>query len=397
MPDTNSITFLNSFDAGSEIRNDISNISINWYVNRTPLITRLGRKPVGSVDYTIVTRKYRPRVYTLAAALAGSGSTATLTLNDTSPLMVGDVLEIPNTAGSAYEHVQVLADPVGGSTNTVSVARATDSTTIVANDFTTGTFLTVKLIGNARTGAEINQSATNYLPSSRHQYNQTFQHPVQIAGSLQSSSSFVPAGDARTPFDQAKMEALQNMMDDMEVSSYYGGGEAQSISTSTDGGRPKQVGVRSQIVSNNTTAPTNAGAYKPTDLIRDTVAKCYANGGNPDTIVVGSAFQQGLATWGLPILRLPMGATTLGVSIDTFSVPFLDDLSLVYAPLLDQFTAFCFNSNELMWRNKRNEFWNPRGVRGDAIEGDWMAEGSIQVDNEYHHAWVSGITAFSAT
>ena len=39
---------------------------------------------------------------------------------------------------------------------------------------------------------------------------------------------------------------------------------------------------------------------------------------------------------------------------------------------------------------KRNEFWNPRGVRGDAYEGDWIAEGAIEVDNQAHHAWGRG-------
>jgi hypothetical protein len=393
VPDTNSIGFLTAYDTQPEIRNDVSNIAINWYVNRTPLITRLARRPVGSIDYTIVTRKFRPRTYTLAAALAGTGTTATLTLNDTSPLMIGDVLEIPNTAGSAYERVEVTADPVGGSTNTVAVKRAVDGTSDVANDFVTGTFLTVRLIGNSRTGAEINQSATNYLPTAIHQYNQTFQHPVQVGGSLQSSTSFVPASDANSPFDQAKMEALQNLMDDMEVTSYYGGGESPASGSS----RPKQKGVRTQIASNNTTAPTNAGAYKPSDLIRDTIAKCFAAGGQPDTLLLSPDFQSGLSTWGMPAVRIPAGETMLGVRFDTFEVPFLSGLTLIYGTLLRTGTAVCFNSNEVMWRNKRNEYWNPRGIRGDAVEGDFMAEGSIQVDNEYHHAWVEGITAFSAT
>ena len=48
-------------------------------------------------------------------------------------------------------------------------------------------------------------------------------------------------------------------------------------------------------------------------------------------------------------------------------------------------------------RMKRNEFWNPRGSRGDAFEGDWIAEGAIEIENPSHHAWVEGITAFSAT
>ncbi len=40
--------------------------------------------------------------------------------------------------------------------------------------------------------------------------------------------------------------------------------------------------------------------------------------------------------------------------------------------------------------------WNMRGNRGDMIEGDWIAEGAIEVVNEPHHAWLQGITAFSA-
>ena len=30
------------------------------------------------------------------------------------------------------------------------------------------------------------------------------------------------------------------------------------------------------------------------------------------------------------------------------------------------------------------------------VEGDWIAEMAIEVVNEFHHAWVEGITAFSA-
>ena len=53
-------------------------------------------------------------------------------------------------------------------------------------------------------------------------------------------------------------------------------------------------------------------------------------------------------------------------------------------------------SAEIRFRVKRNEFWNPRGVRGDAVEGDWIAEGAIELENESHHAWLEGVTAFSA-
>jgi hypothetical protein len=69
---------------------------------------------------------------------------------------------------------------------------------------------------------------------------------------------------------------------------------------------------------------------------------------------------------------------------------------LVEAPLLRPFTAVALTSSEIRLRVKRNEFWSPRGVRGDAFEGDLIAEGAIELANESHHAWVEGITAFSA-
>ena len=75
---------------------------------------------------------------------------------------------------------------------------------------------------------------------------------------------------------------------------------------------------------------------------------------------------------------------------------FLDDVTIVEAPLLRPYSAFCINTDEVYTRWKRNIFWNQHGSRGDAVEGEWISEPSIQVENEPHHAWVEGITAFSA-
>ena len=66
------------------------------------------------------------------------------------------------------------------------------------------------------------------------------------------------------------------------------------------------------------------------------------------------------------------------------------------APLLRPFTAIALTSSEVYIRNKRNPYWQLRGARGDMVEGDWIAEMAVEVVNESHHAWVEGITAFSA-
>jgi hypothetical protein len=369
-----------AFDNQAQIRNEITVVAINWFANRCPLVTRVPRMPVGSVTFTMVSRSYRNRNFVLNANALSTDTT--LTLTDASPIMNGDVIEM-----ASCEHVEVVADP-NLTLNTITVRRGAEGTTAAAgsqNDV-------LRLVGNSRTGAEVNQSGVGWKPVGVTQYCQTWQHPVQVAGSLQAASAFVTQPGIQTPLDQYKMDALQNLMDDMEVSSYYGKGEDPSVS-----GRPKQKGLRSLLSTNITTSPTNAGAYKPSDFIRDTLEKCRSGGGDPDVLLLSTNFMSGLATWGMAVQRIDAGVSIFGNPIDVFEAPFLGGVRIIEAPLLRPFTAACLTSSEVRMRMKRNEFWNPRGVRGDAVEGDWISEGAVEVDNQAHHAWVEGITAFSAT
>lgn len=366
-------------DFRDQIRNEIHAVTMNWFVNRCPLVTRLPRVPVASTTFTIVNRSARPRTARLALALAAGDTTARF--HDVSYLMVGDVLESPSG-----ERIEVLADP-NMVAETVSIRRAAEGTTAAAaalND-------TFRLVGNSRTGGEVNQSAIGMKPVVVSQFCQTWQHPVQIAGSLQASSGFVTPVSGNTPLDHARMDALQNLMDDMESTSYYGRGEDPSVVA-----RPKQKGLRTLMSTNLVTSPVNAGAYKATDLIRDTLERCRANGGNPDVLLLSSNFMTGLAVWGHAVQRVEAGSSVFGVPINVFEAPFLGGITLIEAPLLRPFTAVALTSSEIRMRVKRNEFWNPRGSRGDAVEGDWIAEGAVELENESHHAWLEGVTGFSA-
>ena len=368
-----------SFDNQAQIRNDVSVVAINWYVNRCPLVTRVPRVQGGSTTFTMVNRSFRNRLATVAAAALATDTQ--IALVDTSALMNGDVIEL-----ASGERVELTGDP-NVIANTIQVRRGAEGSTPAAA--ASGDI--VRLIGNSRTGGEVNQAGVAFKPVGVTQYCQTWQHPVQVSGSLQASLGYQPQSGASTPFDQNKMDALQNLMDDMEFSSYYGRGEDPSVS-----GRPKQKGLRALLASNVVTAPTNAAAYKPTDLIRDTLEKCRIGGGDPDVLVVSTNFMTGLATWGHAAQRVNAGSTVFGTPIDVFEAPFLGGVSLIEAPLLKPFTAICLTSSEVRMRMKRNEFWNPRGSRGDAFEGDWLAEGAIEIENQAHHAWIEGITAFSA-
>lgn len=367
-------------DHQAQIRNDIHVVATNWFVNRCPLVTRLPRLPVTSTTFDMINRSFRPRTLALAANVAVGD--VQITFDDASSLMIGDVLELPSG-----ERVEVTGDP-NVVTNVTPVRRAAEGTTAAVASSGGSVFL----IGNSRTGGEVNQTAVVLKPVGVSQYCQTWQHPVQVGGSLQATLGYETAPGARTPFDQHKMDALQNLMDDMEVASYYGLGEAPSASN----GRPKQKGLRALLSTNRVTAPVNAAAYKPTDLIRDTLERCRTRGGEPDVLVLSTNFMTGLATWGHAAQRIDAGVNVFGVPIEVFEAPFLGGISIIEAPLLKPFTAACLTSSEARLRMKRNEFWNSRGSRGDAVEGEWVAEGALEIENESHHAWVEGITGFSA-
>lgn len=368
-----------AFDNQARIRNDIYVVTSNWFVNRCPLVTRTPRLPVGSTTFTMIKRGFRTRIATVAIPFAaGDGQ---ITLVDASAFMTGDVLEL-----ASGERVEITSDP-NLVTNAVSVRRAAEGTTAASGAINDP----VRLISNSRTGSEINQNGVSMKPSGVTQFCQTWQHPVQIGGSLQASSSFTTSSGTNTPFEQNKMIALQNLMDDMEVSSYYGKGEDPAFAA-----RPKQKGLKALLTSNYSANPINAAAYKPTDFIRDTLEKCRVGGGDPDVLLLSSNFMTGLAMWGQAVQRIDAGVNVFGTPINVFEAPFLGGVSIIEAPLLKPFSAICLTSSEVRMRMKRNEFWNPRGTRGDAFEGDWMAEGAIEVENESHHAWVEGITAFSA-
>src|SRR5271156_148203 len=387
--------FLGTYQAGVEARNDVTVAVRNWFANRNPLVTRLPYVPVERVDFLMYTHRYRARSTTLGVAVS-SNSTTSLTFADAKFLMNHDVLQLVASASGTTEFVQISGDPT--SSTTVNVTRGTAGTTALSS---VASGSTVNLIGKSRNGAEVNQTGLSTIGIPRTQYCQTFQFPVQIGGAAQTARAQVMPGGIQTPFDFNMTVQLQNMIDDIETSCYYGIAQAPTA----DSGNPdtavtaKMNGLRSIFQTNNisgSSSPTNASAYGSTDLIRDTLQAARQNGGEPDLLVVSTNFMSGFATWGQAIQRIPAGQTVFGTPINVLEAPFLHGVTIVEAPLLRPYTAIALTSSEVYIRNKRNPYWNLRGNRGDMVEGDWIAEMAIEVVNESHHAWVEGITAFSS-
>jgi hypothetical protein len=301
---------------------------------------------------------------------------------DASIFDIGDVIQIEQ------EYCLVTGTPDSGATagNTLNITRGYAGTTAANHN----DLLPVYLVSNTRTGSEVNVTSVSRIPQAVTQYCQTVQHAYQVGGALQSDANYL--GGAITPLDRDRMLAIQHVMDDFESACYYGKG----VPVSSPASRPLMKGIQTLIQTNYTTSPTNAAAYKPSDLVRDTLQACFNGGGNPTLLIVSTDFLSGFAVWGHAAMRLNAGTNVFGTPIDLFEAPFLSGVSIIPAPLLRPGTAICLSDPEVRIRLKRPMIDKPRGSRGDAFEGDIIMEGAIELDNEAHHAFVTGVTAFAA-
>lgn len=358
--------------------NPVYAFATNFFVNRTPLTARLPAEAIGADRFKITNDRFRPGSTTINEGGSFAQADATLTVTDGTIFQAGDVIEI--------ESEILLITAVA--TNNLTVTRGYAGSSDVAH----ADGSTVYIIGNTRTGGEVDVDGISYTPTATDQYLQTIQHPWQVGGSLATNSAVALPSGIPNWVTREKLAAMQRVMDDTERAFMYGKGVARAATTT----RPAMIGLRSLFATNNTTSPTNAAAYKPEDLIRDTIQKCYDGGGNPQVLLVSTDFLTGFATWGHAAQRIDAGANVFGTPISVLEVPFLSGLSIVPAPLMRMGSAFCLSEGEIKQRIKRALYNKDRGSRGDAEEGDVIAELAIEVENEAHHAYVTGITAFSA-
>jgi len=359
---------------------DVYGVAINFMANRTPLAARLPTSPCGSASFLVTNDKYRGT--NITASVIGSTGTTTVTVSDGNQFMKGDVIEIDN------EQMLVTADPSGTGNNDLTVTRGYAGTTAATHLAAA----TVYLIGNTRTGGEVDVNGASKIPTTVTQWLQNFQHPYAIAGSLAAKTNLALPPGVAGAIGREKAMAIQHCMDDIERACYYG----RSVSLGSTTARPQMAGLRSLLTTNNVTSPTSASAYKPTDLMRDVFEPAYRAGGNPDILLVSTNFMLGLATWGHAAQRIDAGRTVFGTPVNVFESPFLMGVSIIPCPLLRPYTAIALTSNEVQLRVGRQMFDQARGNRGDAIEGDIIAELALEVHNEDHHAMVTGITGWSA-
>jgi hypothetical protein len=371
-----------------------------WFVNRTPLFSRFPKLPVGNISFNMVGYRFRPRTLTLTATI-GAGDT-TFTVSDASILMNGDVLQL-----STGEAVEITAAP-NTANNTISVRRGIGTAQTIGPGGPSPVAATaiasltapanlVTNLGNSRTGGEINQLAISQIPSSVTQYVQTFQHVVQVAGVMQDIQGFPWPGPTPAPFPKNKLDAMQNLFDDVENTALYGVGEALVPGGNS---RPKMYGITNLLVTNNKVA-TNASAYKPQDFLKDAIQPIRSQGGRPSVILASTDFLTGLATWGMPAQLISPGENGFGVPIDVFYSPFIGPIPIVEEMWLAAGSCLVLTGEEVRWRVLKDPVYQPYGRRGDTGdydsngEGDWIGRLAIEVDQEAHHAYIHGISGYA--
>jgi Family of unknown function (DUF5309) len=367
---------------------DCLGVTLAWKVNRYPLTVNLAREAVGSPSFFLTTENYRPRTDIISnSGTAITSSQTTLPFVDASFFDVGDVIEAIGTGG-LYEQMLITAMDVPGTPDTVTVVRGYAGSTAATIPDGTSVFL----IGNTRTGGEINQNAINRLPTVTEQYQQVCMHSYQTSGMLQGSTNYVSAYG--TPVMRDRWWCMQAVADDMESAMYYGRGVKLSAGQPAPT-RPMQYGIRSLLKTNVTTNPTNAAAYRPYDFVRDVTQGPLNNGGKIDFVLVSTSFQLALAEWSLSQYFSHQGETAFGVPIESLQLPFLPNVTIALAPLLKQGDVFGLTKEEATIAMGRPMFDKPRGSRGDAVEGDIIMQGAIAIKNEYHHSYTTGITGYA--
>lgn len=365
------------FDSLPVIPSDVFGVAVNYFVNRTPVLSRFPKAPVGSQNFKITNDQFRPRTVAMNNGGATTTSSTTITMADGSSFDAGDVIQI--------EAELMLVTSVAGNALTVTRAYAGTAGAIHAD------LLVATLITNTRNGAAVDIANMSRNPAVVNQWCQTVQHAYSVGGSLASTTNYVSGLGG--PLERDKYLCMQHCFDDFESALYYG----TIVGITAQQSAPMMGGFTALLQTNKTTAPTNASAYKSSDLVRDTMQKCYSNGGDPTILIVSTDFLGGLSLWGNTAQRVPAGENIFGTAIDLFEAPFLNGIKIIPAPLLKPGTAICLSGAEVRIRMKRPLIDQPRGKRGDATEGDMFMEGALEVDNESHHAFVTGITAFSGS
>lgn len=380
------------YDVSGETVQDYSAFVRAYFANEYPFLARVDRMPVSSETFNIISYSPRPLTgYALGAALADTtGTTLTLGANNggVASLQVGDTILIESELVEITGGITVTNTSTGAGTATMRRGRG--GTTAATHADTTA----CEIIANSATGGEVDREAARAPRTIATNYVQTYQYATQVGGKANAITGMVRPG-GQSLFETDKGVKMVEMVREMEKSFYVGTGEAPSAA-----GRTKTKGIKALLPASNVVLASeiaDEAAYTQLSLLRDLILIPRAAGGNPDVIFAATNFVTGIATWKLDMTQVAAGETSLGFPINEIQVPLGGaTIRFIESPLLPSGTAFSLTSDEVSLAYIRQERFIDRETRGDAIEGDWLADFGVHMVNPDHHAWVEGVTGFAA-
>jgi hypothetical protein len=348
----------------------LEGIAFPMFVNMTPLLSRLAQRAVGNVSFIQYGHANRPNTFLLMASITNVATT--MTVNDASIFMNGDILEL-----SSGEHVEVSADP-NLTTNVLTVTRAMEGTAGTAITVVGGSEPTCYLLANARTGGE--EFQRGLFPKTWQSTNwvQTSQHPVEISGLFMDTTVWNNAEGAPNPFEFGRQRQLANMMQGYSRAFYYGLGAAPTAESTK---RAKTKGILKRLSEVGNVTAVSGGditAYTPDMLFRDLWSRIS---GNQDLLIFASNWRAAMVKWKVQMAIMDMGTTDFNMDIEAFTIPTFGRQLVMFDPQLRPGTALALRESDLTLRYMRLPSFFVRGRNGDAVKGDIIARMGIQVDN----------------
>lgn len=390
MPAIQDILNIYSLTSGGETETRIDAFAREVFLPDAPLFLTLPMKQAPGDSWSVVGSTVRPQTYTLNGAILSGGTT--LTLTDTTSLQVGDILEMFATGGASTDRMLVTAVP---SSTTVTVQRAFEGTTAVANDNTGNK--TVRLIGTASTGSEVNKTSFRNSPSAYNQRLQTFMYRVAVGGLTNTVQNVVLPNGMPSPLSHQQQTKLVEAIKDVQTSMYFGKGQARGAVTD----RPTMLGIREIIRTFSSganiysTASTNLTQIQ---WIQRLVQKAVDGGGSPDLFVCSTDWLSAFATWSIGKQQFTEHDRTniLGLNIDRIFIPFGQKrIEIMYDYNLPAGTGCLLTRSDVMGVQNRALRYKPAGSRGDAEEGDYIGDYSIEAGHPSWHSWIENVASYA--
>lgn len=379
-----------SLTSGGETETRIDAYAREVYLSDAPLMLMMPSAPAKAAEWTVTGETVRPQTATLNAAILAGGTT--LTVTDATPFQVGDVLEMFATGGASTDRMLVTA--VASST-TLTVQRGFEGTTAVANDNTGNK--TIYLVGTASTGSEINKTTFRNAASTYSQRLQTFMYRVAVGGLTQAMPNVILPNGMPDLLTQAERTKMIEFLKDCQTAQYYGLGQTRGATTD----RPTMLGLKGIITTYNSASNVTTSAasgFTQQNLMTDLIQKCITGGGNPDLLVFSPDWATGLNLWGATKQYITEQGSTanLGIPVTRVYYPFGGRiLEILFDYNLRPGTALCLTKSDLKTVEGRPIFYKPAGSRGDAMEGDFIGDYSVEVGHPGFHAWRQGVTGFA--